>query len=367
MAARLQISLPDINGTMEAGLAVGTDPRLTEDDRLPILSAGRIEEAAQHAMNWALLRWRTADHQARDLYIAGAAAAIFCKLVRRVGNNPDGDWRVVDTAVAPAAADLTILNQCCTIQSIQRAVTVLVATKANWWLTNHHTGQGDVTGYVRKVLEAQYGKNMHQAVVTATHTIGHWVSTIYLLQAAGIEGLSTVSDPILPGGFDFQLASDSALRFGSFPAGTHRAVIAYEGAKRLARSPLVKHCPNAANLSEIPPVIAMIRAAPASYHIGASYLTGRPRANYQDTAMEAFLGRVGTFIRQIFGRSTLAAYPHLEVHKVESYEDFDPDWQQLLQTYRLQSQQNARNALNSIVQMEGLTDEVVSSLRQDFR
>lgn len=367
MATQLQISLPDINGTMEAGLAVGTDPRLAEDDRLPVLTVGRIEDAAQHAMNWALVRWRTIDHQARDLYIAGAAAAIFCKLIRRVGPNPDGDWRIVQTGVAPAAADLPILNQCCTLESIQRAVTVLVATKANWWLTNHHTGQGEVTGYVRKVLEAQYGRNVHQTIVTAAHTIEHWISTVYMLRAAGIEGLVTVSDPVITGGFNFQLAADSALRFGSFPAGTHRAVIAFEGAKRLARSPLVKHCPNAINLAEIPPVIAMIREAPATFHIGASYLTGNPRANYQDTGMEAYLGRIGTFIRQIFGRSTLAASPHLEVHKVESYEDFDPDWQQLLQSYKLQSQQNARNALNSIVQMEGLTDEAILALRQDFR
>lgn len=200
MAVQISITLPDLNGTMEAGLAVGTDPRLAEGDRLPVLITGTIQAAAQHAMNWALGRWRNVDHQAREIYIAGAAAAIFCKLVRRLGTQPDGDWIEAVATTAPTPADLPILNQSCTPESIQRAVTLLVATKANWWLTNHHTGQGEVAGYVRKVLEAQYGRNVQPSIVTAAHTIGHWISTIYVLRTAEIRDLAEIGDALHGGG-----------------------------------------------------------------------------------------------------------------------------------------------------------------------
>jgi hypothetical protein len=30
---------------------------------------------------------------------------------------------------------------------LRQAATVVLGTKANWWLTNHHVGQGEMTGY----------------------------------------------------------------------------------------------------------------------------------------------------------------------------------------------------------------------------
>lgn len=45
---------------------------------------------------------------------------------------------------------------------------------------------------------------------------------------------------------------------------------------------------------------------------------------------ESYLGRLGTYVRRMFAKSTLAASPHLTQVKVESYDDFSPEWDQFL-------------------------------------
>lgn len=69
----------------------------------------------------------------------------------------------------------------------KRTLTLIVATKATWWLTNH-TGQGEVIGYTRKVLVAQFGSQATQEAITMAHTIGHWASTIGILSLTTLQG-----------------------------------------------------------------------------------------------------------------------------------------------------------------------------------
>lgn len=54
---------------------------------------------------------------------------------------------------------------------------------------NHHTGQGQVAGYVKKVLEVFYPIAVTDQVVSAAHNLGHFCSTLYTLDLAGIEGV----------------------------------------------------------------------------------------------------------------------------------------------------------------------------------
>lgn len=88
-------------------------------------------------------------------------------------------------AAAPSAAEQNALILALTPEKIRRVLTLIIAYKANWWQTNHHTGtiRESASGYVAKVLNAVFGQNT-QAYVTLAHTISHWCSTTLILKKA---------------------------------------------------------------------------------------------------------------------------------------------------------------------------------------
>lgn len=185
----------------------------------------------------------------------------------------------------------------------------ITVTKANVWLMNHHTGQGQVAGYVKKVLDVFYPNAVTDQVVTAAHNLGHFTNTLCILKL-GIEHIRDAT-PVVWMPDAITLSADCKLRFTSMPAGTHRLVIAYEAAKRLVRSVYGVYCPGVQEFATIPALRAQVFQAPANYHIGASYLTGSPRIDYQHSDMNAFLGRLGTFINTLYKQSILAKSLHL--------------------------------------------------------
>lgn len=366
------ITLPSINGTIEAGLAVGTDPSLAENLKLPILTNGTAESASKEVAHWAYEKFKNLPEHVLRTYINAAVICVQGGLCRKVGTTPDGDWVSITATVCGSytttAEEGLRISQMITNENVQKALTIIVATKANWWLTNHHTGQGDVVGYTKKVLNAQFGMQLSGDIVTMAHTIGHWASTINIMNLTGLPHIRNVAPPVPTAAVAITLSEDAKMRFGSMPAGTHRLVVAYESAKRLSRSPVIKLCPNAHNFASIVPKRTEVLASLAKYHIGASYLTGEPRVTYSDSDNDAYLGRLGTYIRKMFSKSTLAQSPHLAQSKVESYEDYSPEWDQILTQFRIAAAQNQAQAAVVINEASAtLTDEVFEELKQAFR
>jgi hypothetical protein len=72
------------------------------------------------------------------------------------------------------------------------------------------------------------------------------------------------------------------------------------------------------------------------------YLTGTKNAAYSDSIFDNFIGRLGTFIQVISGKSTLANSPHFAPAKVESALDYDPTWRNILMQVN-----RAREAVNA--------------------
>ena len=115
------------------------------------------------------------------------------------------------------------------------------------------------------------------------HLIGHWCSTIYILAKTGVEGLrNTVpawggepSHPII-------FSDDARLRFSSFPAGTHRLAVAYEGAKKLIANRFSRLCPDASNLGNLVSFKTLVDASRAQYHVGPLYLCNRKATDFWD-------------------------------------------------------------------------------------
>lgn len=102
--------------------------------------------------------------------------------------------------------------------------------------------------------------------------------------------------------------------------------------------------------------------------MGASYLTGAPRADYSDTDSSNYLGRLGTFIITLYKNSTLAKSPHLTPSRVESYDDYDADFKSILVRLQ-QSQASARVALaeEQAKLLNTTPEEVLSKLRAAFQ
>jgi hypothetical protein len=122
--------------------------------------------------------------------------------------------------------------------------------------TNLHVGQtGErnvAAGYVQKVLTLKFGTLLPQGIVTATHMLGHYTSTRYLLSQAGIPNILPTESRASDITYELKFADDARLRFGSAPAGTHRLAVCYEAAKRLAKYQYAYYCPGLTEFNVIP-------------------------------------------------------------------------------------------------------------------
>lgn len=231
-------------------------------------------------------------------------------LIRKRDNYPDGDW-INSTDVPPGDVPDRAMF---TTANVQKILTAVVATKAGLWQMNHHTGQGRMAGYPKKVagLIWQDGDDVLPEDLRATvmHTLGHWASTRYVLGKAGIEGILP-TDKVNPGWKDILALSDDAkLRFQSAPAGTASLEVAFTALQKMLAHPLAPVCPAVANMLDMVRARQQMMRNPVQYHIGAAYFTGRERMQLAVTGDDC-LGRLSSFVSAIYGSSTLYQSPKL--------------------------------------------------------
>lgn len=104
------------------------------------------------------------------------------------------------------------------------------------------------------------------------------------------------------------------------------------------------------------------------YHVGARYLTGADRIAYDDKHMEEYLGRLSSFILEIFPRSTLAKSPHMHADKSASYPDGDTTWTNFLRNFKIQSSVATQNMINTAgTDLKVATDDQINALRAGFQ
>lgn len=370
MAATIRITLPNFNGFLEAGLAVGTDFGLPHSEKLPILFPGTVEDAISYAGAWAYDHYREKGDSLRNFYTAGAIAAVACGLCKNVGDRPDGDFTIVATpepTVTTKAPEFTYSKE-----QLTKVITAMVATKVMWYLCNHHTGGSEITGYVAKTLAGKFEGVSLSEITTCIHTLGHWISTIYVLTVAGIPRLKEVTQAGPAPMLTLKLAEDAKLRFTACPAGTHKMALAYESAKRLVKSPLLRAFPDREDLLNIPRVYNVVRENRAEHHIGASYLTGNERAAYSDSDYDHYLGRLGGYMMTMYPRSTLMNSPHLAKERIESYPDYSPDFVSAVANYKRESQTRSTENMKKFLE-ENQTfadmdnDRYIDAYIEDFR
>lgn len=164
----------------------------------------------------------------------------------------DGDWYRSQQAIEPTTEIGNLIKDAINTDDMIRGITVAIATKANYWSMNHHTGQGAVAGYVKKVLDIFYTGNVSDQVVSAAHSLGHFTSTLHILSKVGLRNIRESRSFIISNGARVKFSDDAKLRFSAMPAGTHRLAIAYESAKRLVRSVYAMYCPGIHEFANIP-------------------------------------------------------------------------------------------------------------------
>nr|AXA52553.1 putative capsid [Linepithema humile qinvirus-like virus 1] len=370
----MTVNLPSINGEIEAGITVGVDATLPDDQKLPIFymknEPATLEQIKQNAVCWAFTQFT--DVVASEIISNGVAAMMDLGLVTYTGKIPsivaDGDWFHTSHSVELTEDLSKSIPKVVTKEAMMKSVTMAVATKANFWLMNHHTGQGAVAGYVKKVLDVFYPGHVNDQVVSAAHNLGHFTSTLEVLKMAGMAGLSPVKPIMKADNSVLTLSQDAKLSFMSMPAGTHSLAIGYESAKSLVSSVYAPFCPNVTEFSLLPDQKKEVMTAPSSFHMGASYLTGVSSGDYDDNFMTHYLGSLGTFINVLYKNSTLAKSPHMTPAKVESYDDYDAEWKALLVSMQqVQAAASGKVAEEHMEALQVLSGEALDELSKSFK
>jgi hypothetical protein len=216
---------------------------------------------------------------------------------------------------------------------------LLNSTKISWWQTNHHTGAGRVTTYVKKACDTAFPTGMTDRVdcMTIIYNAGHWVSTHMVLWHLGIRTgveMSSVGRWFLVEGgavtdarderLLFFASSDAKMRVTSLPAGTARHALVESAYVQFGSHPIFGFCQNLSMITDTVEDVQKLRAYAAQqirsqalepsvlcrYHIGADYLlqqTGSARTFKRPAA----LGAIGPVLAYIHPGSSLSNSPHI--------------------------------------------------------
>ncbi len=306
----------------------------------------------------------------------------------RYSDTPASDFRVLsETEVAEIAKHLTVdsdgeVPELAYLQSyvgndcVARALSVCLATKINYFQTNHHTGQGDMTAFIRKVLGTLYPTQFRETDINelkdAAHTVGHWMSTHIGLNSLGmVTGRPVAISPVaaLMGQAATNLASDFVARADSLPAGTAPYAVIHATLKEFATNKAFTVAPHAKEMAEAAGLIqSLIDEAKTArnnrtvdprlaYHMGAAYLTGVQRKTFTTPAP---IGTVGSFLFNLKATSSLTSSPLISKYdpatktKNKAYEGaygFDERWEAFctgLRGVRGKMSKKAQEAMGSV-------------------
>lgn len=164
---------------------------------------------------------------------------------------------------------------------------VIVASKVNWYQTNHHTGQGRVAGYFKKALDSIGLSEADEKEVNALWIMCHWANTKSLLKEFGVSGGITTDhfDVVLPdwvgnedeeGNIWGEPTRDVTLRLESFPSGTATIALVSRACQMIKGSVYARVVPRSAlpAYCDLAAVCSNILSDKARFHVGSHYLTG---------------------------------------------------------------------------------------------
>lgn len=185
--------LPTVNGGNEVGISVNSDGALNGGSVLRIILAKTRQAQAilsAAATLKALRAFAPAGSKAEEIIMACAFAIVFYDVVgeiRRPGARTwvkSGEYEVVKRDyVSKQDIDHVRAKMGANSSWAGKALCTVCSMKLSWWMTNHHTGQGRVTTYFRKMVISNYGEEVfnNKEALDAFYMAGHWAGTHIVL------------------------------------------------------------------------------------------------------------------------------------------------------------------------------------------
>jgi hypothetical protein len=216
--------IPGFNGETYAGLAVVGDSRLPPNQRLKVVLHADLATCASMSAVATVTAWPFAAEPKQKALIAAAAYAcvyygLTGNLDGEVGNA--GEYEVVEIATI-SAANVAATRALLTVENITFAVTLILATKINFWQMNHHVGSVGGSAFINKVMAMLLGTAAIPEDITVAHSFGHWCSTHVVFEIIGIVTRIEVA-PIVAGAevnrARIHITDDFKLRIQGMPAG----------------------------------------------------------------------------------------------------------------------------------------------------
>ena len=206
-------------------------------------------------------------------------------------------------------------------------LTIIIASKLNWFTTNHHVGQGYATKYICKVINNTYKwcanaeAGISEAAKNAAWKVGHWASTHLCLRILEMRtGVWVIVHPAAsPLGAVF-LSADYKVRCESAPAGLAKVALVHANLTLFRNNTMWMLAPKFQNildcflaykeyLQEVVTCREKRMVDPrCKDHEGGRYLTNRVDKTGV-LSMVAPLGVVGSFLFWKQPSNTLAASP----------------------------------------------------------
>jgi hypothetical protein len=301
------------NGYAEIGIAAGTDAILSNERKLaikekcfeiPIL----IQCALTHLVN--LNAFTT---ECKRILVSGVYAIFLYDLVNLNGTD-------IDTKLVTEFGNVTV-DIVPSSEDIKNALNLIMATKVNFYSSNHHTGQTVVSGFPAKVSKLLY-PNIDLGLMTdVLHVLGHWCNTS---MAFKIFGLINKATGIGHGnGREVKLLDDFKLRLNTNPAGTAKLGLCYAALNRLRNTPLIGCVPNVEVLQNVVRTYKKVMSNRIAYHINAGVISGEPREIYDDNMFDSALAILATFTMKLFPNSSINKSPIISGPNGDRYKDLE--------------------------------------------
>ena len=200
-------------------------------------------------------------------------------------------------------------------------MSLIIATKINYFNTNHCTGQGAVSHFIQKVLTTLFddiaSEVPEEDLKSTAHRIGHWASTHVCFGILRIKTGRNIS--VLPCAVRFvanagTLATDFLVRSEAFPAGMAAHGIVYACLAKYGMSKVLFYVPRVEEVTACTKEVEDLKEAVntaredgnvdprALGHVGSMYLTGRPRVAMKTVAP---IGVIGLFLYHLHPASSM--------------------------------------------------------------
>lgn len=314
------------DGPVVVTAAAGLDSKLPIQKRLVVPTNAGVFTAHGLALTSACLTWqafKTIEGYSAGPVILAAYSVVSCGLatLRQVGDVAikDGDWRYSSDPISPDVAETVRKSLPIKQEEFVTMISMIYATKANWWNTNHHTTTGNnalppilqrLAGKLEEMLHTPFTKDM-------IHTFGHWASTLAALSRAGKKVLDT--RPVGLYNHDTIHSEDIRIRTSTLPAGAHKLAFCYQ-VFVLMMSSTMRQFMSPAMIETVLSAgekYHLIKKDDTRYHVGSAYLTGEERIIYDDNMSPG--GMAICFVQHVLPASSLAKSPYFVQNKEGGY------------------------------------------------